>query len=50
VALDERYAFANKPESWRPEPGADEVARLREMFAAFSSPVPELLAAIQQVG
>ncbi|GLC54727.1 hypothetical protein PLESTB_000899800 [Pleodorina starrii] len=41
------YAFANKPESWRPEPGADEAARLRELFAGFASPVPELLAAVE---
>ncbi|GLC70240.1 hypothetical protein PLESTF_000946700 [Pleodorina starrii] len=44
------YAFANRPETWKTEPGADEAVRLREMFAGFSSPVPELLAAMDPSG
>ncbi|KXZ52740.1 hypothetical protein GPECTOR_8g132 [Gonium pectorale] len=40
------YAFANRPEDWAPEPGADEAARLRELFRDFASPVPEITQAL----
>ncbi|KAG2427821.1 hypothetical protein HXX76_012143 [Chlamydomonas incerta] len=40
------YAFANRPEDWSPEPGADEVARMAGMFKDFAAPVPQVIAAL----
>ena len=44
-----RYAFDNRPEDWAPEPGADEVARLADMFKDFAAPVPQIIAALEPV-
>lgn len=44
-----RYAFANRPEGWRSEAGADVKAELRAMFGGFASPVPEVVEAIDLV-
>ncbi|PNW74503.1 hypothetical protein CHLRE_12g493700v5 [Chlamydomonas reinhardtii] len=41
------YAFDNRPEDWAPEPGADEVARLADMFKDFAAPVPQIIAALE---
>lgn len=43
------YAFLNRPRDWRPEPGADEAARLQAAFGGMAAPVPQMCAALGSV-
>ncbi len=43
------YAFLNRPQDWKPEPGADEVARLQAAFGGMAAPIPQICAALGPV-